>query len=71
MLLLRLKKAHKISQKSLRKISMQSAKNMPNTSIDNGKIIDANGIKIWYETFGNAHHPALLLLMGDSCDAYM
>ena len=50
---------------------MQSAENMPNTDIDNGKIIDANGIKIWYETFGNAHHPALLLLMGNSCDAYM
>lgn len=50
---------------------MQSVGNMSNINIDKGRTINANGIKIWCETFGNSRHPALLLLMGNSCDAYM
>lgn len=47
------------------------AENWKNTVMDNEKTINANGIKIWCETFGNSHHPALLLIMGNSCDAFM
>lgn len=42
-----------------------------NAPLDKRAIVKANGIKIWYETFGKPNHPALLLLMGNSCDAFM
>ncbi len=36
-----------------------------------GNSIKANGIDLWYETFGDSKNPAILLLMGNSCDAIM
>lgn len=34
-------------------------------------IINTNHIRIWYEAFGDKSHPAVLLMMGNSCDAMM
>ena len=36
-----------------------------------GKIISVNNIKIWYETFGHKHDPAILLIMGNSAQGIM
>ena len=35
------------------------------------QITSANGIKIWYETFGQKKHEALLLIMGGCCQGIM
>jgi pimeloyl-ACP methyl ester carboxylesterase len=35
------------------------------------QIVKANGINIWYETFGQKNHPALLLVMGGCCQGIM
>ena len=34
-------------------------------------VINTNHIRIWYESFGDKRHPAILLVMGNSCDAIM
>jgi pimeloyl-ACP methyl ester carboxylesterase len=36
-----------------------------------GQIASANGIEIWYETFGQKDHPPLLLIMGGCCQGIM
>jgi 10-carbomethoxy-13-deoxycarminomycin esterase len=36
-----------------------------------GEVIKANGIDIWYETFGKRNNPALLLIMGGCCQGIM
>jgi pimeloyl-ACP methyl ester carboxylesterase len=36
-----------------------------------GKIAKANGINLWYETFGNQDDPALLLIMGGNCQGVL
>jgi pimeloyl-ACP methyl ester carboxylesterase len=35
------------------------------------KVTIFNHMQIWYETFGNKSNPAVLLMMGNSCDAIM
>lgn len=35
------------------------------------KVTLLNRMQIWYETFGNKNNPAILLIMGNSCDAIM
>jgi pimeloyl-ACP methyl ester carboxylesterase len=35
------------------------------------KVAVSTGIQIWYETFGDFNNPAILLMMGNSCDAIM
>ncbi len=36
-----------------------------------GQIVKANNINIWYETFGQKEHPALLLIMGGCCQGVL
>lgn len=36
-----------------------------------GKIAKANNIEIWYETFGQKSHPAILLIMGSCCQGVL
>lgn len=36
-----------------------------------GKIAKANGVDIWYQTFGNKENPALLLIMGGCCQGIL
>lgn len=36
-----------------------------------GQMAKANGIEIWYETFGQKDHPVLLLIMGGCCQGIL
>lgn len=36
-----------------------------------GQMIKANNIDLWCQTFGDSKNPAVLLMMGNSCDAIM